>query len=71
MDVDRGLILGIAPRVRGVGGSVTRRDISHDAPRILEEWFPRGEIVADEFQRRLQVLRARDSCRERLETTGA
>jgi putative membrane protein len=34
----------------------TRRDAGHDARRILEERFARGEIDAEEFQRRLQIL---------------
>jgi putative membrane protein len=34
----------------------TRRDSGRDARRILEERFARGEIDAEEFQRRLQVL---------------
>jgi putative membrane protein len=34
----------------------TRRDSGHGARRVLEERFARGEIDAEEFHRRLQVL---------------
>jgi hypothetical protein len=63
-DPDDGALLGRDHRDRGLGdpsvpsaGGAGTADASTSAMRILEDRFARGEIDADEFQRRREILR--------------
>ena len=51
------IIWGIVALFRGWGGTSTRPE-RHDPEQILAERFASGEIDEDEYQRRLETLRA-------------
>jgi putative membrane protein len=54
-----GVVVLIVWGVRQIGGNTTSRDAGNRALEILEERFARGEIDADEFQRRRAELERR------------
>lgn len=51
------VIWGVATVVRSASQSSPRPDRASDPERILAERFARGEIDADEYHRRMAILR--------------
>jgi putative membrane protein len=54
-----GVVVLIVWGVRQIGGNTSSNDAGNRALEILEERFARGEIDADEFQRRRSELERR------------